>query len=91
MDFLNDEIPGNDAGDSNKEFGTALKQNASYVLRWETGHVLPSGLYKVNDCVSFREIATATPYTLKRLAEVSDDRDSKRVDTKGEGKDSSPG
>ncbi|GAB5588747.1 Mediator of RNA polymerase II transcription subunit 27 [Umbelopsis nana] len=70
MDFLNDEIPGNDAGDSNKEFGTALKQNASYVLR---------------------EIATATPYTLKRLAEVSDDRDSKRVDTKGEGKDSSPG
>lgn len=29
-----------------------------------------------------REIITATPYTLKRLGEVSEDRDPKRVDTK---------
>jgi hypothetical protein len=34
MDFLNDEIQGNDAADSNKEIGTALKRNASYVFRY---------------------------------------------------------
>ncbi|CAO3672397.1 unnamed protein product [Umbelopsis vinacea] len=61
MDFLNDEIQGNDAADGNKEIGTALKRNTSYV---------------------FREIITATPYTLKRLGEVSENRDPKRVDTK---------
>ena len=34
MDFLNDEMQINDAGESNKEFGIALKQNASYLLRY---------------------------------------------------------
>lgn len=36
MDFLNDEIQGNDAADGNKEIGTALKRNTSYVFRYAT-------------------------------------------------------
>ncbi|KAH8550184.1 mediator complex subunit 27-domain-containing protein [Umbelopsis sp. PMI_123] len=70
MDYLNDDMQGNDAGDSNKEFGIALKQNASYLLR---------------------EITTSTPYTLKRLNDIPDERDAKRIDTREDGNPLSSG
>ncbi|KAM3587188.1 hypothetical protein VKS41_002225 [Umbelopsis sp. WA50703] len=62
MDYLNDDLQGNEMGDTNKEFGSALKRNASFLLR---------------------EITTATKYTLKRVNEITDDRDPKKLDKKG--------
>ncbi|KAG2184385.1 hypothetical protein INT43_000294 [Umbelopsis isabellina] len=70
MDFLNDDLQGNEIGDTNKEFGSALKQNASFLLR---------------------EITIATKYTLKRVNEISEDRDPKRLDTKGKDTSSESG
>jgi hypothetical protein len=34
MDYLNDDLQGNEMGDTNKEFGSALKRNASFLLRY---------------------------------------------------------
>jgi hypothetical protein len=38
-----------------------------------------------------REMTTSTPYTLKRLNDITDDRDAKRIDSKTEGSLASKG
>jgi hypothetical protein len=93
MDYLNDDMQGNDAGDSNKEFGIALKQNASYLLRYARSvrdTIAESTTLEINH-LYIREITTSTPYTLKRLNDIPDERDAKRIDTREDGNPLSSG
>jgi hypothetical protein len=92
MDFLNDEMQTNEAGESNKEFGIALKQNASYLLRYIRCKMSDMDTGIETDLICYtREMTTSTPYTLKRLNDITDERDAKRLDSKTEGSLASKG